>query len=283
MNLCRCENGHFFDKEKYGTCPHCSNAGAMNDGRTFAFDGTENVMAGMQPQPVPQVQPATMQSAMDNLPLSGMNASDMTIPAAGLDNGWGGSFVDTPTVPLNIPEVDMNTNTNAMANDMMMDDAGDHTVGFFDMDFDFKGNQDLKTQANRTSPALKTPIASKANTPCVGWLVAIGGKHIGTDFRLKVGKNYVGRNVSNDIALTDDKSVSREKHATVVYEPKNHLYFVQPGESSSLVYKNEELVLTPMLLKAYDIITVGEVNLLFIPLCGEDFNWTALFEEMKNK
>ena len=84
-----------------------------------------------------------------------------------------------------------------------------------------------------------------------------------------------------DVALTEDKSVSRDRHAIVVYEPKAHLYLVQPGESSSLVYRNDEVVLTPVKLQAYDIITVGDVNLLFIPLCGKEFNWSQLFEQMK--
>lgn len=43
------------------------------------------------------------------------------------------------------------------------------------------------------------------------------------------------------------------------------------------------MVLTPVKLEAYDMITVGDVNLLFIPLCGERFNWSDLFEEMKKK
>ena len=37
-----------------------------------------------------------------------------------------------------------------------------------------------------------------------------------------------------DIALVGDKSVSRNKHAILVYEPKQHLYLVQPGESTNL-------------------------------------------------
>lgn len=82
-----------------------------------------------------------------------------------------------------------------------------------------------------------------------------------------------------DVALTGDKSVSREKQAIVVYEPKQHLYLIQPGEASSLVYCNNEVVLNPKMLKAYDIITVGEVNLLFIPLCGKDFNWNELLHK----
>ena len=86
-----------------------------------------------------------------------------------------------------------------------------------------------------------------------------------------------------DVAMTGDKSVSRNRHAIVVYEPKQHLYLIQPGESSALVYCNDEVVLSPVKLKPYDIITVGEVNLLFLPLCGEQFDWSVLLEEMARK
>ena len=98
-----------------------------------------------------------------------------------------------------------------------------------------------------------------------------------------MGKNFIGRDAKMDVALTEDKSVSRDRHAIVVYEPKAHLYLIQPGESSSLVYRNNEVVLTPVKLEAYDMITVGDVNLLFMPLCGERFNWGDLLEELKKK
>ena len=38
MNLCRCENGHFYDKEKYPTCPHCSGGSAIDGKPTEAWD-----------------------------------------------------------------------------------------------------------------------------------------------------------------------------------------------------------------------------------------------------
>ena len=111
----------------------------------------------------------------------------------------------------------------------------------------------------------------------------MGGAHVGQDFHLKVGKNFIGRDIQMDIALVGDKSVSRNRHAIVVYEPKKHLYLVQPGDSSGLVYRNNEVVLSPVKLEAYDMITVGDVNLLFMPLCGERFNWSTLLEELSKK
>jgi hypothetical protein len=64
-----------------------------------------------------------------------------------------------------------------------------------------------------------------------------------------------------------------------VYEPKQHLYLIQPGDSSELVYLNDDVVLSPMQLKAYDIITIGEVQMLFIPLCGEKFSWSDILKK----
>lgn len=37
MNLCRCENGHFYDKEKYPTCPHCKGGSASDEKRTVSW------------------------------------------------------------------------------------------------------------------------------------------------------------------------------------------------------------------------------------------------------
>lgn len=196
MNLCRCERGHFYDKEKFATCPHCGGGGASDEKLTEAF--TEDV----------------------TVPMNGASAPQMTPP---------------PVAPA------------------------------------FGG------AAPQAQPV------NKVSTPCVGWLIALGGEHIGTDFRLKTGKNFIGRSPQMDIALTDDKSVSRERHAIVVYDPKSNMYLVQPGESSSLAYHNNNLLLTPEKLEAYDMVTVGDVNLLFMPLCSEKFSWGNVLEEMKKK
>ena len=46
---------------------------------------------------------------------------------------------------------------------------------------------------------------------------------------------------------------------------------------------NNNLLLTPEKLEAYDMITVGDVNLLFMPLCGAKFNWGGVLDELKKK
>lgn len=253
MNLCRCEQGHFYDKEKYSSCPHCTGGSASDDKRTEAFTGdfTDSVTQGEPTQTAPV-------SSLPAEPAQNFSVFEQ---------------------PLNIPGIPATQVTVMDPSVMTVDDSdedSDHTVGIYDEVFS-------EVSGTKNKSSAKKAASNKVDTPCVGWLVALGGEHIGTDFRLKIGKNFIGRSPQMDVALTEDKSVSRESHAIVVYEPRAHLYLVQPGESSSLVYRNNDVVLTPTKLEAYDMITVGDINLLFMPLCGKRFNWGDLLEEMKKK
>lgn len=109
--------------------------------------------------------------------------------------------------------------------------------------------------------------------PVVGWLVCVKGRHFGESFQIAAGRNSVGRGVSNKIVLNKDNSVSREKHAWIVYEPKHREFFLQPGEGSGLSYLNGENIMAATKLKAKDMLEFGEGIYLLIPLCGEDFSW----------
>lgn len=109
--------------------------------------------------------------------------------------------------------------------------------------------------------------------PVVGWLVCIDGPDRGRDFRIHSEKNFIGRSDKMDISIPGDESVSRENHATVSFNPKKSLFRIFPGESRGLVYLNEEEVITPIELKAFDVIELGQTKLIFIPFCGENFSW----------
>ena len=109
--------------------------------------------------------------------------------------------------------------------------------------------------------------------PVTGWLVAINGQHFGEDFRLKAGRNFIGRDASMDVCLSNDTTVSRYKHATIVYDPKNNIYLVQPGESKELCYLNDNVVLCVQEIRKSDILQLGESKLMFIPCCDETFDW----------
>lgn len=115
--------------------------------------------------------------------------------------------------------------------------------------------------------------------PAVGWLVCIKGEEEGISFPLKVGRNFIGRGDDMDVVLRKDHAVSRNKHAIVLYEPKKRIFIAQPGESRSLVYLNDELLLSSKPLKTYDVLAVGETELSFMPFCGPKFSWEDWDEE----
>lgn len=115
--------------------------------------------------------------------------------------------------------------------------------------------------------------------PVVGWLVAVSGKHMGESFPLKSGRNFVGRSSSMDVVLNGDNTVSRERHAIIIYEPKGRVFFAQPGESRELFYVNDEVVLNNIVIQTNDTFLIGNTKLKFIPFCSKEFAWEDISKE----
>jgi hypothetical protein len=111
--------------------------------------------------------------------------------------------------------------------------------------------------------------------PVVGWLVSVAGPERGRDYRLRSGRNFIGRADHMHVCVHGDPTVSREKHAVVSYDAKHGRFSVAPGESAELTYLNGEPVEVPRALRPRDVVEVGETRLLFVPLCDDDFTWTA--------
>ena len=112
--------------------------------------------------------------------------------------------------------------------------------------------------------------------PAVGFLVCIAGPNRGRDYKLVAGRNFIGRAAAMDVALTDDDTVSRESHALVTYDVKHNRFSLSPGQGRGITYCNDEQVEMVRPLKAYDIIELGKSQLLFLPLCGENFQWNEV-------
>ncbi len=238
MRLVRCSAGHFYDEEKFVTCPHCGGGGGMLGDRdsqaTIGLRDTPDLAVG-----------GNERDGSETMPLPSPQ--------------WGDERQgrQTPS-PFDLPPI------SGMAGGKMDPGDDDKTVGM--------------------SPRPVTNGQGKDKSgidrePVVGWLVCTKGKNIGMDFRLKTGRNFVGRDKAMDICLRGEETVSRNRHVIVVYEPKRRIYLIQPGESKELAYLNDELVLSPIEMKAYDVVAIGDVRLMFLPLCGESFNWEDVAEE----
>lgn len=146
-------------------------------------------------------------------------------------------------------------------------------------------NSSSKTQAldsyvNKQKETNKTvamyPVNSSESKldPVVGWVVCVSGPSKGNDFKILSGGNKLGRSSNNDICIKEDEAVSRDLHAEITYDPVGRAFYLIPGTSRGITYLNNEIVLTPKVLKAYDRIKIGNTELLFIALCGENFSWT---------
>jgi hypothetical protein len=125
----------------------------------------------------------------------------------------------------------------------------------------------------------KTEIAGmfehqgKKVSPTVGWLICISGPCKGEDFRLHTGWNYIGRGHENEINIPDPK-VDRSNMAKIAYDHRGRSFVIAPGDNTrNLTYWDGKPLLMPTAIKAYDVITVGDSELMFVPLCGEHFSW----------
>ncbi len=109
-------------------------------------------------------------------------------------------------------------------------------------------------------------------SPVVGWLICLTGDEMGKDFRLKSGRNFIGRSSSMDVMLVDDKSIAREKHGCVTYDPKGNAFYITP-EGGNTIYVDGRLIQEAKRLRENNKIRIGETVLIFVPFCKEGRKW----------
>lgn len=111
--------------------------------------------------------------------------------------------------------------------------------------------------------------------PLTGWLVCIEGAEMGKDYRIHEEYNYIGRSPKMDICIAGDGSVSWERHAIIAYDREERMFFFAPSSGGSIVRHNGRAVLNNVELKAGDQLKIGNSTFMFVPFCGENFQWEA--------
>jgi hypothetical protein len=111
--------------------------------------------------------------------------------------------------------------------------------------------------------------------PVVGWLVVLSGPGKGNFRPIFSGSNTIGRSPGQRIPVDfGDDAISSEKQAFLVYDGRKRQYQLVPNlERPNLVHLNDSALLANGELKPHDKITMGRTTLLFVPLCGPDFDW----------
>ena len=76
-----------------------------------------------------------------------------------------------------------------------------------------------------------------------------------------------------DIALAGDDTISRQKHASIAFEPAQQSFWLLPGDSRGLAYVNDKMVMSPVQLAARDVIRLGKTKLMLVPFVDASFTW----------
>ena len=141
----------------------------------------------------------------------------------------------------------------------------------------------LNTPADNAAPAGRSSAdktvlvrrsADTAEQATVAWLVVVDGPGKGKSISFSYGLNKIGRDASQDIALSfGDSEISRQDYASSEFDPKSRKFYLSKGDN--LVYLNDERVGAggEKTLEQGDEIVLGATTLRFVPFCGADFDW----------
>lgn len=111
--------------------------------------------------------------------------------------------------------------------------------------------------------------------PAVGWLIVINGPGKGHDLKVLTGMNHIGREVGEIQLNFGDPSISRERHAMLAYDFDEKCFLLAHQEGRNLTKINGKTLMGTHELQPYDRIRMGKTEMLFIPLCGEQFAWES--------
>jgi len=146
---------------------------------------------------------------------------------------------------------------------------------------------DGKTKLFRPSPNKRAqekgfdplaPAYEEAETPSdpvVGWLVVVKGPGKGKALGLGYGFNSIGRDAGQRVRLEfGDSQISRVNHAKLFYDPRSRKFTMTLGDGINPTYVRGDALLVPTEIKSGDRLQMGQTELLFMALCGENFDWS---------
>ena len=116
--------------------------------------------------------------------------------------------------------------------------------------------------------------------PVVGWLVIVGGPGLGAYRPVFEGNNTIGRSATNRIPLDfGDEAISSEEQAYLRYDSADRAFLFVPNLSkTNVVQVNTKKPTGAVELSAMDVIVMGRTQLVFMPFCGAEFDWSEITE-----
>ena len=227
---CLGPEGHVFDTAIYGnTCPIC-NAGISSAAVKSA--------PPMATPPAPPVSPAPSSSGPPTHIGSATTAgATMVSPGASAQNDAVGATMISAAAAAKL-------NQNANAGAAPQENSSRTMIR----------RPDGAPQAGKVPPGRKL----------VGFLVTYNRTPLGKAFPVYEGRNYVGRDASCDIAVTDDNLMSG-RHMSILYRSVDNKFKFRDEQSSNGTFINKEL-LDEGELQNYDIVRVGSTLFIFVAI-----------------
>jgi hypothetical protein len=146
----------------------------------------------------------------------------------------------------------------------------------------------LADQTGDTAPARTRLLRGRqtlkrtefSQDPVVGWLVVVGGPGLGAFRPIFEGNNAVGRSRSQRIPIDfGDDAISGEEQAFIRYDSVDRKFLLVPNlAKTNIVAVNDRKPTGAVELAAMDLITMGRTQLVFVPFCGPEFDWSELTE-----
>lgn len=280
MKIVCCKYGHHYDMFTYKKCPHCEEMGiidnsddnnkninvdVVSDNKSMTEEKNKKSWFGKLGKKDNEKKQETVKNEDEEIKDSQQDydktmylndKTDESVNDYDSESSFNGF---KPVVPdanvMKKPELRKNNKTETNGGHMgKADDIGKTVMVIY-------GQNDTSDSENET-----------VVEPVTGWLVCIRGKYIGRSFTVKAGKSTLGRNDDNDICI-DDATVSHEQ-ALIMFEPRAQKFYLKAMEKAAFMYVNSEMLTERVQLNPYDCIEIGEkLAFIFIPLCGEKFNW----------
>ena len=308
MKLVKCSNGHFYDAEANVTCPYCDDMDKDNktvqDDSSMIYGERHNAIPGRTGMPqMPKPGQASQMSAMPQPPV--MN----NVPPVPPNMPQPPVMNNVPPVPPNMPHPPVMNNVPPVSPYMTgMTQAAPVTHA----QMGIIPNMPQASVMNNMSNVPQTPVMNNVSNvpqtpvmnnvpnmpqtpmmnnalpalhqtpeipgmPVTGWLVCICGEAKGKSYNIVSGLNYVGRRKDMDICIEGDISISRYRHAVVEYSEERKEFLLRLGESKEKIYitrdRQKRILEGTIKLEAYDVITLGRTELMFVPFCGDRFTW----------
>lgn len=302
VNIVKCKNGHFFDGDIYDSCPKCgeiitetsnndNDVKSFQKGLKFNFVHKKKKKNNSSPcnereqkdhvefpnptsDPPITYEPKPVDDFYNDMPKSEKIEVELAEETNNTEAFWdiskassSGFYDENPKFGRQKEPIPVSNDQNPKEDltDIVRQASASNdgkTVSYFNR----------KNQQQNNSENLSLDVSD----PVVGWLVCVSGRHLGESFCIYTGNNSIGRNDSNKIVLNKDMAISREKHTSIFFEPREKNFYIQ--QTNELTYLNGTYVSSNIELKKWDQIDIGDSKFLIVPLCGEEFDWECYYK-----